>query len=81
MQLMVGDLWDLDKLEICAKGKSIWELRSVSMGIRKMQKIATEQKSTKKWFDPAALWRVYVYLISSTSMQKEKSSSEFRSPV
>ena len=29
------------------------------------------KKSTKKWFDRAALWRVYVYLISSTSMQKE----------
>ena len=36
-----------------------------------MQKIKTEQKSTKKWFDRAALLRVYVYLISSTYMQKE----------
>ena len=36
-----------------------------------MQKIATEQKSTKNWFDRAAPWRVYVYLISSASMQKE----------
>ena len=37
-----------------------------------MQKFATEQqKVLKKWFDRAALWRVYVYLISSTSMQKE----------
>ena len=36
-----------------------------------MQKIATQQKSTKKWFDRAALWRVYVYLISSTSMEKD----------
>ena len=26
---------------------------------------------TKIWFDRAALWRVYVHLISSTSMQKE----------
>ena len=29
------------------------------------------KKSTKEWFDRAALWRVYVYLISSTSMQNE----------
>ena len=29
------------------------------------------KKSTKEWFDRAALWRVYVYLISSASMQKE----------
>ena len=47
------------------------EFRSVSKEIQKMQKIATRQKSTKKWFDRAALWRVYVYLISSTSMEKE----------
>ena len=39
--------------------------------IQKIQKIKIYQKSTKKWFDRAALWRVYVYLISSTSMQKE----------
>ena len=71
MQLIFGDRWDLDKLQTCAKGKSILEFRSVSKGIRKMQKIATEQKCTKKWFDRAALWRVYVYLISSTPMQKE----------
>ena len=41
------------------------------MGIRKMQKIATELKGTKKRFDRAALWRVYNYYISSTLMQKE----------
>ena len=64
MQLIFGDLWDLDKLQACVKGKSIFEFRSVSKEIQKMQKkIATEQKSTKKWFDRAALWRVYVYLI------------------
>ena len=34
---------------------------------------SAEQKSTKKWFDQAAFWRVYVYLISSTAMQKENS--------
>ena len=47
MQLIFSDLWDLDKLQICAKGKSILEFRSVSKGIRKMQKLATEQRSTK----------------------------------
>ena len=31
----------------------------------------SNKKVPKKWFDRAALWRVYVYLISSTSMQKE----------
>ena len=39
--------------------------------IQKMQKIATQQKSTQKWFDRAALFRVYGYLICSTSMEKE----------
>ena len=58
-------------LQTCAKGKSILEFCSVSKEIQKIQKIKTEQKSTKKCFDRAALWRVYVYLISSTSMQKE----------
>ena len=27
-----------------------------------MQKIATEQKGTKNWFDRAALWRVSICL-------------------
>ena len=71
MQLIFGDLSDLGKLQICAKGKSILEFHSVWKEIQKMQKIKTEQKSTKKWFDRVALWRVYVYFISSTSMQKE----------
>ena len=71
MQLIFSDHSDLEKLQTCAKEKSILDFSSVSKDIRKMQKGATEQKSTKKWFDRAALWRVYVYLISSTSMQKE----------
>ena len=71
MQLIFSDLWDLDKLQTCAKGKSIFEFRSVLKEITKMQKIKTEQKSTKTWFDWAAFWRIYVYLISLTSMQKE----------
>ena len=71
MQLIFGDRCDLDKLQTCAKGKSILEFRSVWKEIQKLQKIKTKQKSTKNWFDRAALWRVYVYLISSTSMQKE----------
>ena len=71
MQLIFGDLWDLDKLQTCAEGTSILEFRSVSKEIPKNQqkkKKETEPKSAKKWFDRVALWRVYVYLISSTSM-------------
>ena len=30
-----------------------------------------QSKKYQNGFDQAALWRVYVYLISSTSMQKE----------
>ena len=71
IQLIFGDPWDLDKLQTCAKGKSILEFHSVWKEIQKIQKTKTEQKSTKNWFDRAVLWRVYVYLISSTSMQKE----------
>ena len=71
MQLIFGGLWDLDNLQIGAKGKSILEFPSVWKEIQKMQKIKTQQKSTKNWFDWATLWSVYVYLISSTSMQKE----------
>ena len=71
MQLIFGDLWDLDKLQTCAKEKSILEFHSVWKEIKKIQKNKTEQKSTKERFDRAALWRLYVYLISSTSMQKE----------
>ena len=29
MQLIFGVRWDLDKLQICAKGKSIWKFHSV----------------------------------------------------
>ena len=71
MQLMFGNLSDVDKLQICVKGKSILEFCFVSKGIQKVQNIETEQKSTKKWFDRAALWLVYVYLIISTSVQKQ----------
>ena len=46
-----------------------------------MHKIATEQKSTRKWFDRAALWRVYVYLISLTSMQKENPVANSVRPI
>ena len=44
--LIFGDRWDLDKLQTCAKGKSILEFRSVWKEIKTMQKIKTEQKST-----------------------------------
>ena len=71
IQLIFGDLWDLDKLQTCAKGKIHLGIPFRVKGHPKDEKIATEQKSTKKRFDRASLWRVYVYLISSTSMQKE----------
>ena len=48
MQLIFGDPWDLDKLQACAKGKSILEFRSVWKEIQKIQTIKAEQKSTKK---------------------------------
>ena len=35
MQLNFSDLWDLDKLQICAKVKSILEFRSVWKEIQK----------------------------------------------
>ena len=36
VQLILGDLWDLDKFQICAKEKSISEFRSVSICTQKM---------------------------------------------
>ena len=81
MQLIFGDLSDLDKVQYFAKGKFVLEYRSVSKEIQKMQKIATQEKSTKKWFDRAAFWRVYVYLISSTSMQKENPVANSGRPI
>ena len=41
MQLIFGYLWDLDKLETCAKGKSILEFHSVWKKIQNIQKIKT----------------------------------------
>ena len=55
MQLIFGDLWDFDKFQTCAKGKSILEFRSVSKEIKKMHIIATQQNSSKKRFDRATL--------------------------
>ena len=46
-----------------------------------MQKIAAQQKRTKKWFDRAALSRVYVYFISSTFMQKENPVANSGRPI
>ena len=71
IQLVFGDRWDLDKLQTCVKWKSILEFRSCERKSKKIQKNKIEQKSFKTWFDRTTLWRVYVYLISSTSMQKE----------
>ena len=50
MQLIFGDLWDLDKLQTCAKGQSILEFPSVSKEIQKMQKIANRAKKVPKKF-------------------------------
>ena len=41
MQLIFGVRWDLDKLQICTKGKSILEFHSVWKEIQKIQKIKT----------------------------------------
>ena len=45
MQLIFGVSWDLDKLQICVKGKSILEFHSVLkkeiQKIKKIQKIKT----------------------------------------
>ena len=46
-----------------------------------MKKNATEQKCTKKRFDRVAFWRVYVYLLSSTSMQKENPVANSVRPI
>ena len=48
MQLIFGDRWDLDKLQMWAKGKSILEFHSVWKEIQKIQEIKTEQKVPKK---------------------------------
>ena len=44
MQLMVGDLLDLDKFQTCGKGKFILEFRSVSMFIRNCNRAKKYQK-------------------------------------
>ena len=44
MQLMDDDLWDRDKLQTCAKGKSILEFRSVSMGSERWKKLQQRKK-------------------------------------
>ena len=61
MQLIFSDRWDLDKLQTCAKGKSILEFRSVWKEVQKIQKFKIEQKSTKNWFDRAALERLCLF--------------------
>ena len=71
IQLIFGVRWDLDKLQICAKGKPFLISIPCEKKSKKSKKLKHSKKSTKKWFDWAELWRVYVYLISSTSMQKE----------
>ena len=80
MQLIFGEFWDLDKLQTSTKGNIHFNIPFCVKGHPKDAKKCNRAKKYQKWFDRAALWRVYVYLISSTSMPKEKSSSEFRSP-
>ena len=41
MQLIFGVRWDSDKLQTCAKGKSILEFHSMWKEIQKIQKIKT----------------------------------------
>ena len=72
MQLIFSDLWDLFcKLQACAKGKSILEFCSVSKEIQKCKKNCNRAEKYQNMVDRATLWRVYIYLISSTSMQTE----------
>ena len=74
MQLIFGVRWEFDKLQICAKENPFWNsipCERISKKSKKSKKLKQSKKSTKKWFDRAAPWTVYVYLISSTSMQKE----------
>ena len=46
-----------------------------------MQKNCNRAKKYQKWFDRVAPWRVYVYLISSTSMQKENPVANSGRPI
>ena len=48
MQLIFGVSWDLDKLQICAKGKSILEFHSVWKGNPKNSKKSKKLKHNKK---------------------------------
>ena len=71
MQLIFSDRWDLDKLQTCAKEKSILKFRSVSKGIRNIQKIATEQKSTKTGMtDPAFGEHMFIWLVQHPCKMK-----------
>ena len=47
MQLIFGDRWDLDTLQICAKGKSILEFCSVWKEIQKCKKFKQSKKVPK----------------------------------
>ena len=47
MQLMAGDLRDVDKFHICARGKATSEFRCVSMFMRKLQKLQQSWKYQK----------------------------------
>ena len=71
MQLMVGDLlrsWRAS--DLCQK-EIQFGIPFMSKGIQNIKKNCNRAKKYQKWYDRAVLWEVYVYLFSSTSMQKE----------
>ena len=75
MQLIFGVSWDLSKIQICAKGKSILEFHSAWKGNPKNSKNPKKLKHSKKvpknGLTEPPFGEYNVYLISSTSIQKE----------
>ena len=53
MQLIFGVRWDVDKLQICAKGKSILEFHSVWKGNQINQKNQNKAKKYQKMVWPS----------------------------
>ena len=70
MHLIFGVRWDLDKLQICAKGKSILEFFPWERKSKKSKKLKHSKKVPKNGLTEPPFGE-YVYLIRSTSMQKE----------
>ena len=89
MQLIFGVRWDLDKLQICAKGKSILEFHSVWKGNpknpkkkkkKKKKTIKTKQKNTQKMVWPSRPLESICLFDQFDIHAKGKSILEFRSP-